>query len=119
RSVSRSAATLDSSVWIEILGGGRLAEPCIEVLESAAEIVVPTVVLFEVYRKILAATGSDDQALSAVSYLRQHTVRELSDEIALEAAELSLTHRLGMADNFVLAHANHHAAPLVTLDNDF
>lgn len=115
----RGAVTLDSSVWIELLGAGKLQAACTEALERASEVMVPTVVIFEVYRKILSATGSEDQALSAASLLRQHVVRELTDEVALEAAELSLAHRLGMADSLVLAHAVRDAAPLVTLDNDF
>ena len=116
---SRSAVTLDSSVWIEILGSGPLLGPCSAALRSAGAVMVPTVVIFEVYRKVLAATGSEEEALSAASLLRQHPVRELTDEIAMEAAELSLSHRLGMADSLVLAHALRDAAPLVTLDNDF
>lgn len=115
----RHPITLDSSAWIEILGGGRLASSCAAELQSAAAVIVPTVVVFEVYRKVLGATGSEDAALSAASLLRQHTIRELTDEIAIEAAELSLTHKLGMADSLVLAHALRDSAPLVTLDNDF
>jgi toxin FitB len=115
---ARSAVTLDSSVWIEILGSGRLVGPCAAALRDAGEVMVPTVVIYEVYRKVLAATGSEDDALSAASLLRQHVVRDLTDEIALEAAELSLAHDLGMADSLVLAHAMRDAAPLVTLDND-
>lgn len=111
--------TLDSSAWIEILGSGRLLAPCTAALRDASAVMVPTVVIYEVYRKVLAATGSEDEALSAASLLRQHVVRELTDEIALEAAELSLSHRLGMADSLVLAHALRDAAPLVTLDNEF
>ena len=115
----RGPVTLDSSVWVEILGSGRLVAACTAALDSATEVLVPTLVVYEVYRKLLAASGSEDLALSAVSLLRQHTVRDLTDEVALEAAELSLAHRLGMADSIVLAHARRDAAPLVTLDDDF
>lgn len=109
---------LDSSVWIELLGSGPLAKSCQAELDSAKRILVPTVVLFEVYRKI-ASTVSEDQALSAIAWMRQKEVVDLDSEIALTAADLSLEHRLPMADSFVLAHAREAHAVLVTLDNDF
>lgn len=46
-------------------------------------------------------------------------VVDLSRSIALDAADLSLTHGLAMADSLVLAHALAASATLVTLDNDF
>ncbi len=108
---------LDSSVWIEILGSGPLADVCTIELRSTT-IIVPTLVIFEVYKKI-ATSISEDQALSAVALLSQHTVSDLTHEISLAAADLSIQHKLGMADSFILAHALHSDATLVTLDNDF
>ena len=64
---------------------------------------------------------SEDLALSAVALLTKHQTQDLSQEIALLAADLSLEYKLPMADSFVLAHA-HAAGPdcrLLTLDNDF
>ena len=109
---------LDSSVWIEILGSGPLSKSCLKELKSAELVVVPTLVIYEVYRKI-TQSASDDQALSAISNLTQHSVVELSQDVALTAADLSLQYKLGMADSFVLAHAQRANATLVTLDNDF
>lgn len=114
----KEATLLDSSAWIEIFGQGRLAKACQNELESASQIVVPTLVLFEVYRKI-AQQVSEDQALSAIAVLAQHTVADLTQEIALSAADLSLAHKLSMADSFILAHAQRTGATLITLDNDF
>lgn len=109
---------LDSSVWIEILGSGPLAELSKKELRTASSVVVPTVVLFEVYKKIVSSVG-EDQALSAAALLSQHVLVDLTQEVALTAADLSLQHKLGMADSLVLAHAHHAGAVLVTLDNDF
>jgi predicted nucleic acid-binding protein len=116
--VNSGPIVLDSSAWIEILSGGRHAKTCIKELKSANRIYVPTVVIFEVYRKI-ASSKSEDQALSAVALLSQHEVADLSREIALTAADLSLQNGLAMADSLVLAHAQQAEATLVTLDNDF
>jgi len=113
-----SAVVLDSSVWIEILGSGPLSKKCETELQSSSKIIVPTVVLFEVYRKI-ASNHSEDLALSALTLLTRHEIMDLNQEIAVTAADLSLNHRLPMADSFVLAHAQVAEATLITLDNDF
>ena len=43
----------------------------------------------------------------------------LTDELALVAADLSLAHKLPMADSIVLATAQAHGADVVTSDADF
>jgi toxin FitB len=114
----RGTVLLDSSAWIEILGQGKQAKQCSQALSSAATVIVPTLVLYEVYRKI-AHQVSEDQALSAVAVLTQYSVSDLNQEIALSAADLSLIHKLSMADSLILAHAQRARATLITLDNDF
>lgn len=109
---------LDSSVWIEILNNGALAKNCLKELKCASHVCVPTLVIFEVYKKI-ASSRSEDQALSAVAVLSQHEVVEMTREIALSAADISLQKGLAMADSIVLAHAQQEGATLLTLDNDF
>ncbi len=109
---------LDSSVWIEIFGSGPLLKSCQKELKSAGSIIVPSLVLFEVYKKIVCST-SEDYALSAVAVMSQHTIADLTQEIALSAADISIQNRLGMADSVILAHAQRSTAVLVTLDNDF
>ena len=116
--MSARALVVDSSVWVEILNRGILAKSCGKELHSARQIYVPTLVIFEVYRKI-ASSVSEDQALSAVAALSQHQVVDLSREVALTAADLSIQHKLALADSVVLAHAHLLGATLVTLDNDF
>lgn len=111
------AVIADSSCWIEMFGEGPLASSCRKELKNSQSI-VPTLVIYEVYRKI-ASGISEDQALSAVAFMSQGRVVELSREVALSAADLSIELRLAMADSMVLAHARHENATLVTLDNDF
>ena len=109
---------LDSSVWVELFSQGRLWKKCERERKKAELIFVPTLVLYEVYRKIISAT-SEDRGLSAVAVMSRHEVSDLTREVALTAADLSLEHKLPMADSIVLAHAYQAAAELVTLDNDF
>ena len=116
--MSSRALVLDSSVWIEIFNGGPIAGTCMKELKGAARVYVPTLVLFEVYKKV-TASRSEDQALSAVATLSQYEVCDMTREIALAAADLSLQKKLGMADSLILAHTYQVGAELLTLDNDF
>lgn len=51
--------------------------------------------------------------------LSQFEVIDLTRDIALLAADLSIHEKLAMADSVVLASARAQQATLVTLDNDF
>lgn len=108
---------IDSSVWLEILNKGPLHSACQRAL-SRQLIRVPTLVLFEVFRKVKSRV-SEEIALEVVASLSQYEVLDLNREVALLAADLCLRHSLGMADGIVLAHAEHLSDTLLTLDNDF
>jgi predicted nucleic acid-binding protein len=97
---------------------GNRSKACEKELSQADEVIVPTLVLYEVYRKITTST-SEDQALSVIALLSQHTVIDLSRDIALSAADISIHRKIPMADAFILAHAQQMEATLVTLDHDF
>ena len=112
------SVVLDSSVWIEIFRSGPLLKACQQELNAARIVIVPSLVLFEVYKKIVSQK-TEDLALSAIALLNQYLVQDLNQEIALTAADLSLQHHLAMADSIVLAHAVKTNSTLVTLDNDF
>ena len=109
---------VDSSCWIEILTSGPRASRCEKMVRRADSILVPTLVLFEVYKKISSKVG-EAQSLSTVGYLSQNKVLDLDRATALLAADLSLELNLPMADSIVLAHAKIQNAELVTMDNDF
>lgn len=108
---------VDSSVWIEIAFSGSLTDVCEKAMERA-EIFVPTLVVFEVYRKMKSKIG-ESIALEVIGALSGYRSLELTREIALLAADLSLEHRLATADSIVLAHARVQDTTLLTLDNDF
>lgn len=109
---------IDSSAWIEYFRKGALHRKVSLYLSENEDILVPTLVLFEVYRKIHKSL-SENEALSAVASLSSFQVIELTREIALLGADLSLEHQLGMADSCVLATAQIYHTPLITLDYDF
>ncbi len=109
---------VDSSVWIEILSQGPRVRTCLQEVRSAAHVCVPALVIFEVYKKI-AVMHSEHQALSATATLSQYEILDLTREVSLTAADLSISEKLPMADSIVLAHARLRGATLLTLDNNF
>jgi predicted nucleic acid-binding protein len=112
------AIVFDSSCWIEVLNGGPLSAECESELRRASRVIVPSTVFYEVYKK-LSLMVSEDRGLSGVALLSQHEMVDLTRDLVLSAADLSIAHQLAMADSVVLAHAIQENATLVTLDNDF
>jgi predicted nucleic acid-binding protein len=109
---------VDSCGWIEVFANGPLASLFDPYLQDLRSVVTPTVVVYEVYRKLNQAMSEDD-ALSALTVLQQTTVVPLSTEIALNAADLAIQHQLSMADAFVLATGYEMDADIVTSDRSF
>lgn len=109
---------IDSSGWLEFFTDGPLAEKYAAYLSDLSQVLTPTVVLYEVYKKIRRERGEED-ALVAAAHLKKTQVVELTDAIAMRAAELSLEYHLAMADAMVYATATLHGALLVTSDSDF
>jgi len=65
-------------------------------------------------------TGTaEEEAVDAVATMKKTNVVDLTEELALTAADLSLAHRLAMADSMMLAAARAHKAELVTTDAGF
>jgi predicted nucleic acid-binding protein len=109
---------IDSSGWLEFFTDGPLADKYASYLIDLSQILTPTVVLYEVYKKIRRERGEED-ALVAAAQLKKTRIIELTDPIALRAAELSLERHLAMADAMVYATATLHGVLLVTSDGDF
>ena len=106
---------VDSSGWIEFLGDGPLAERFAPYFEREERLIVPAIVLCEVYKKLLSMSGSTgaDRFLSAA--LRARVV-PIDERLALLAARISLDRRLAMADAMIYATALVTGAHLVTSD---
>ena len=109
---------VDSSGWVEFLGDGPLADKFARYFEREDRLIVPAIVLYEVYKKLLSAQGSTaaDRFLSAALRAR---VIPLDERLALLAARISLDRRLAMADAMIYATALGTGAQLYTSDTHF
>lgn len=108
---------LDSSGWIEFFTGGRLADRYADYLTSRHTIITPTIVLYEVYKKIKREKG-EETALLCSGRLQATEVVRLTEAIAYLAADMSLRHGLAMADAIVYATGRDQNAQIVTGDAD-
>ena len=109
---------VDSRGWIEYLSGGPDADFFSEPIENEGALLVPTLSLFEVYRHLVRHVGRDE-ALTVVAAMRQGTVVDLDDRLALDAAELSFATKLAVADSMMLATARSLGAVFWTQDTAF
>jgi toxin FitB len=109
---------IDSSAWLEYFANGPNAEFFAPVIEKTAELLVPSLTLYEVFKRVLQQRD-EGAALQAVAVMQQGTVVDFDAPLALTAARLSIEHRLPMAYSVILATARSHAAVLWTQDADF
>ncbi len=109
---------VDSCGWLEFFAGSGNAHFFAPAIEDVRHLVVPTLTLFEVFKRVRQQRGESD-ALTAIAAMQQGRVVDLTAALAFEAAELSLLHKLPLADSLVLATAHANKATLWTQDSDF
>jgi toxin FitB len=109
---------VDSSGWIEFFTNGSRAEEYAKYLKSPANLTTPTILLYEVYKKI-RRERTEEEALAAVSLMNRTALIPLTESIALLAAEVGLKHSLPTADAIVYATALEQNCKVVTGDAHF
>lgn len=109
---------VDSSGWLEYFADGPDADFFASTIENTEELVVPTISIFEVFKRILQQRG-EDAALQAIVAMQEGIVVELDSTIAINAAKLSSTLKIPMADSIILESAKANSAIVWTQDADF
>lgn len=109
---------VDSSGWIEVFVGGTNADHFQRVIKDTKNLIVPTIVIYEVFRKLLVEK-SEGEALEHIGVLLKSRQVELNAELALQAAKISVDQKLGMADSIIFATAQKYNATIWTQDADF
>lgn len=109
---------VDSSGWLEYFTDGKNASHFAPPLRDLAALVVPSISIYEVFKVLLREAG-EDAALQAAAAMQRGQVVDLTPQLSLSAASLSLKHDLPMADSIILASARAHEAVVWTQDADF
>ncbi len=109
---------VDSSGWLEYLSDGQNADNFAEAIENTEELIVSTINIYEIYKKILKERD-ENTALQVVGLMSQATVVEVDTKIALHAAKLSYEKNIPMADSIIYVTALLHNAVVWTQDSDF
>ena len=109
---------IDSSGWLEYFADGPNADFFATGIENVPELVVTSISIYEVFKRVLQQRGEGD-ALQTVAVMQQGLVVDLDASLALLAARISTDSGLPMADSMILATARAHDAALWTQDSDF
>ena len=109
---------VDSSAWLEYFAAGPQAGRFAVAIEAPEDLLVPTIVLLEVTRRVMQQRG-EDAALQVAALLHQGQIVALDSGLALAAAKLGLEHGLPLADSIIFATAQRFDATLWTMDADF
>ncbi len=109
---------VDSSGWLEYFANGPNAEFFAGPIEDVGRLLVPTICVLEVFRRVLQQRN-EDAALEAVALTLQGTLVDLDLDIAMIAGRLGVGLKLPLADSVVLATARAHRAVVWTQDADF
>jgi len=108
---------VDSCGWLEWFSDGELADKYQPYLADQENILVPVIVLFEVYKVLKRAVG-EEKALLAAGLMKNSPILPLDDTLALTAADISLKDCLAMADAIIVAAARANDCKIITSDAD-
>ncbi len=109
---------VDSSGWLEYFADGPNASFFSHPLQQTADLVVPTITIYEVFKVVLRQRNESD-ALQSAALMQQGSVVDLTPSISILAARTSIEHRLPMADSIILATSRVFGATIWTQDSDF
>ena len=109
---------VDSSAWLSFLAGDRNSRTFAAPIADLAELLVPTVIITEVFKNILRQRG-EEAALRVLAHMEQGTVIPLNQKLAVDAANFGVECKLPLADSMIYATARHYQADLWTQDADF
>ena len=109
-----SLNVVDSSGWLEYFIDTERAPFFSSAIEDTANLIVPVITLYEVFKKVLRERGEHD-ALQIASVMQCGTVVDLDISLAMSAAR----YQLPLADSLIYATAQHLQATLWTQDEHF
>jgi len=109
---------VDSCGWLEYFADGPNAEFYAAALEDTESLIVPTICIMEVCKRVFQQRG-EDAALQAAAAMHQGLIVPLDASLSLRAARISLDLKLPLADSVILATARTYLGVIWTQDAHF
>ena len=109
---------VDSCGWLEYFADSPYADVYAPAIEDTGTLLVPTICILEVGKRVLAQRG-EDAALQVAAVMHQGQVVPLDSHLALSAAKIGSDWKLPLADSVILATARAHGALVWTQDAHF
>ncbi len=111
---------IDSSMWIEFFSGGDKAKAVEKYFKPPHKITLPSIVVYEVYKKIKSVRGEQMAILLLAQMERlSATLVPIDQPLAIHAADISLQYKLPMADALICSSAIASDSTIITLDAHF
>lgn len=115
RKPTATLALVDSCGWLEYVTGGANADFFEAALLDTSNLIVPTLCLYEVGKRMLITQG-EVAALEVSEMMKKSRVVQLAPDDYFTAAKTSVTHKLAMADALIWQTAQSFGAILYTQD---
>lgn len=111
---------IDSSAWLEFFTGGPKSGRLEKYFRPSNRIVLPSIVAYEIYKKVKAERGERIAVLilAQMERISSHPV-PIDQPLAIQAADLSLEHKIPMADAMIYAATLASGSELLTMDSHF
>ncbi|MBS1147902.1 MAG: PilT protein [Proteobacteria bacterium] len=108
---------VDSCGWLEYFANGSNAGFFAPILEATESLIVPSLSIFEVCKRVALLRG-EAAARQAADFMARGEIVGLNAATALAAALYAAKHQLPMAASIILLTAQEHQATLWTQDAD-
>jgi predicted nucleic acid-binding protein len=108
---------VDSCGWLEWFTDGELADRYKDYLASQEKLLIPAIIIYEVY-KVLKRETTEEKALLVVGYMKNASVIPFDDHLAIAAADIALQEKLAMADAIIVAVSRAHNCRIISSDSD-
>lgn len=111
---------IDSSMWLEFFSGGANAKAAEKFLKPPHKVILPSIVAYEVYKKIKSVRGEHLAVMLLAQMERFSSSKVAIDQgLAVQSADISLQYKIPMADAMIYAAAIATDSKVLTMDTHF
>jgi predicted nucleic acid-binding protein len=108
---------VDSCGWLEWFTDGELAEKYKDYLADQDNLLIPAIIIYEVY-KVFKREASEEKALLAAGYMKNSSIISLDETLAIAAADIARQEKLAMANAIIVAVSRVHKCRIISSDSD-